>query len=182
MTRRDIGLFVICLLLAPLVLLIQYVYLGSARGPDLAIALACAAGWISPWPASGVTGFAVGLMQDLFVGRIFGFSALSLSVAAMSMSWMRGFLNPGMMFSASIAATVSVLISDFVSYVTLRLLRTPINLVFFLKEILPSAVAWAFIMAIPFCFVIRNISNLLLKLWPDNEKEKAGRIGYESRL
>ena len=32
MTRRDIGLFVICLLLAPLVLLIQYVYLGSARG------------------------------------------------------------------------------------------------------------------------------------------------------
>jgi cell shape-determining protein MreD len=182
MTRKDISLLIICTLLALPVLLIQYVYLGGARGPDLLIVLACAAGWMTPWPVSGFMGFAVGLLQDVLAGRMLGFSALSLSVASMSMSWMRGFLNPGMIFSPGIAAMVSACISDCASYVTLWSLRTPINRDFFLRDILPSTAAWAFVMIVPFCLIISGLLSLLLKLWPDSGKEKAGRIGYESRL
>ena len=50
------SLYIAYALLAPLLLLVQYVYLGSAKGLDLAVVLACSAGW-QYLPASAVAGF-----------------------------------------------------------------------------------------------------------------------------
>lgn len=176
------GLLVTCVLLAPLMLLIQHVCLGTTPGLDLAVVLACAAGWLSPWPISGIIGFAIGLIQDLFVGRVIGFSALSLSVISMSMSSIRGFLNPSMAFSSSIAAVVCTGLGDLVTYVVLRLSKIPLSLSFFVKDILPYSLIWSFVLIVPFNFIVKGISGMLAMLWPAGKEQEAGRIDYESRL
>ncbi len=182
MKGKRLGLFITCVLLAPLMLLIQHVSFGTTQGFDLAIVLACAAGWLAGWPISGVIGFSIGLIQDLFVGRVIGFSTLSLSVVSMSMSWIRGFLNPSMAFSSSIAAMISTGLGDLVSYAVLRLSKTPLSLSFFIREILPYSLLWSFILVVPVNSIVKGISGMLAMLWPNGKEQEAGRIGYESRL
>ena len=182
MSRKDWTLLIVSVCLAPLALLIQFVFLGGIKDPDLNLILACAAGWLAPWPTSGLLGFAVGLIQDLFAGRVLGFSALALTVASMSMSWMRRLLNPGMLFSAGLAGSASVMISDFLAFALLRLLKMPLQFELFLKKMLPFTVGWAFMLTGLFSFIVGKASNIALKLWPDSATERAGKISYGPKL
>ncbi|HHY11409.1 MAG TPA: hypothetical protein GX529_02145 [Firmicutes bacterium] len=181
MNGKRMGLFIAYALLTPLMLLIQYVYPGTVKGLDLALVLACSAGWFSPLPASGVIGFGIGLIQDLFVGRIIGFSALSLSVVSMSMSWVRGFLNPAMPFASSIATMISTGVGDFTAYVVLQLLSTPVSWEFFIRDMLPYSLIWSFTLIIPVNLVVNGVAGILAMVWPDSTKE-VGRISHEHRL
>lgn len=182
MNGKRLSFFITYALLAPLMLLVQYVYLGSAQGLDLGIVLACSAGWLGPVPASWVVGFGIGLIQDVFVGRTLGFAALSLFVVSMMMSWVRGFLNPRMPFAASIAAMVSTGVGDCVSCAVLRLVNTPLTWEFFIRDILPYSLIWAFALIIPVNLMVNALSGILAMVWPDSKGEGVGITSNESRL
>ncbi len=176
------SLYIAYALLAPLLLLVQYVYLGSAKGLDLAVVLACSAGWQIPLPASAVAGFGIGLVQDVFTGRTIGFSALSLSVVSMTMSWVRGFLNPRMPFSDSIAAVVSTGIGDCVSYAALRLLKMPVTWEFFIRDVVPYSLIWSFVLIIPVNLMVSGVSGIIAMVWPSKRGKGVGIGSDEPRL
>ncbi|HOA70356.1 MAG: hypothetical protein WBL52_04855 [Bacillota bacterium] len=171
MNGKRLSFFIAYALLTPLMLLAQYVYLGSTTGLDLGAVLACSAGWLVPVPASWLAGFGIGLIQDVFVGRTLGFCALSLSLVAMVTSWVRRFLNPRMPFAASIAAMVSTGIGDCVSYAVLRLSKTQLAWEFFLRGILPYSLIWAFALIIPVNLMVNGLSGIIAMIWPDNREK-----------
>jgi rod shape-determining protein MreD len=182
MNRERICFFITYALLSPSLLIIEYACLGNTKGLDIPLALALSAGWFNPFPVSGVIGFGIGLIQDLFVGRVLGFSALCLSLVSMLMSQVRGFLNPSMPFASSMAALISAGFGDMVAYLVLKLLRTPVSWAFFIKDILPLSLIWSFVLIIPVNLLTGGVFSLVTLFLPDGGKKKLGRINHETRL
>lgn len=176
------SIFIAYALLTPLLLLIQYVYLGSAKGLDLAMVMACSAGWLIPLPGSWVTGFCIGLIQDVFTGRALGFSALSLSVISIVTSQVRGFLNPGMPFADNIAAVISAGVGDCVSYASLRLLNMAVTWEFFARDVLPYSLIWSFALIIPVNLMVSGVAGIIAMVWPDKKGKGVGIASHEPRL
>ncbi|HHY68621.1 MAG TPA: hypothetical protein PLB36_02260 [Bacillota bacterium] len=176
MTKRDIALVFISILLALLTLSVKYVYLGGLGRPDLTLGLVCAVGWTCSWPVTLITAFAVGIIQDLLIGRYIGLSALSLLVAAMTMSGMRGPLNPELALSPVLAGALSALTSDFAAYLGLLLVKAAVEWGFFLRGILYFDVIWNVVAVLPFCLLISWISSQLAEVWPELPGEKEGRV------
>ncbi len=182
MNRETIRSFISYGILTPLALLFQFVYLKTTRTLDLGLVLACSAGWLNPLPISAVIGFGIGFIQDMFIGRVVGFSAFVLTVVSTIMSWMRQFLNPSMLFSGSIAASIATGAGDCTAYMLIYFMDLPFDSGFFIREILPYSMAWPFVLIVPVNFLIKGLLNILCIVLPDETKTKIGGIDHESRL
>lgn len=182
MSKRELCVIISCLLLLPVIEIVEYVYFRDLPGPDLTMVLSCAVGWAIDIPVSSLAGFSVGLFEDVFSGRIIGLSALSLTVTSAFTSWIRRRVSVDVIFSKSIAALISSIVGDFVGYISLRSLGVSVDFSYFCKTLLLYTSMWSFFLIIPFEFILQTLSNLILKLWPGNKEGKAGRYRYEPNV
>lgn len=182
MTKRETVLIIICVFFGFLVMSAEYVCLAGPGKPDLTLGLVCAVGWVCSFPVGLITGFLLGIIKDVVVGRFIGVSALSMLAAAMTMMGIRRRFNPDMVLSPVIAALVSSITGDLVSYLALLSLGVHIQWEFFLRGILYYDVVWSVVIIVPSFLLVRGISRSLEKLWPESTNERVGRSSYESRV
>lgn len=156
------------LLTAVLAKVVESVMLPAVRSPDLLVVLAACVGWSCDLWNALPAGFAIGLIEDLIVGRALGSRAISLAVAAAAVSALKRFINPDSFSSKILAALASATLADLVTWAILRSMRMGIAATFFVREIwLPSAL-WSLLLIGPLHAVIRRTAAGLQNLWPSS--------------
>jgi rod shape-determining protein MreD len=160
------------LLLAPVFKILEFTLLPSRI--DLIMVLSCAVGWsCSPW-VSGPSGFVLGLMDDMFAGRLLGVRALSLMIVAILVSSSKRFISSEMLFSKGIVSSLCSGIGDVVSLVLFRALGILFGSSYALSTIIPRTMIWTFFLLIPIDMALIAIANLLERVLPEHSHKMGG--------
>lgn len=175
MTRAEISIAVAALVLTPAFKVVEFVALPVLYRPDFLLVLAVAVGWHSDVWSAAPAGFALGLLEDLFVGRFPGQRAVSLAAAAAISSSLKRLISPDSALSKVIAAVVSAAAADLASFVILRSGGIDASVTYLVRWIWPVSVAWSAFLVLPVESVTRRFAGLLGRLWPEE-----GRKGREA--
>lgn len=166
MTRREGFVALTGVLLSPLFKIFESVAVPAGFRPDFLLLLAVSCGWSCDVWAAAPAGFAVGLVEDLIVGRALGMRSASLAAAAVTASLLRRVINPDSAVSKILAALASAVVADAASLVILRSAGVELGYQYLARKILPVTVAWAGVLALPMDFIVTRISRALSGLWP----------------
>ena len=174
MTRREIASALSAFFLAPVFKVVEFVALPAAYRPDFLVVLAAVVGWSSDvWSAAPV-GFALGLLEDLFVGRVLGMRAMSLALASAISSVLKGALNPDSVFSKAISAGVAAAAADIASFSILRARGINVGVLYLLRWVLPATVAWSAVLAVPVGAAANGLARGIARLWPSPGEGRKG--------
>jgi len=174
MTRRDAGFTLAALMLAPIFKLVEFVALPPLYRPDLLALLTAAAGRsLDPWVAAPV-GFAVGLIEDLFVGRALGVRAVSLALAGVTSSLLKSVLDPDSAFSKMLGASAGTVTADVISFGILRARGTSVGLAYLLRYVIPGTLVWALALALPVGAAAERLARCIVRIWPSSDEGRKG--------
>lgn len=174
---RDAFVILASVLFAAVAKIAEAALLPASRGPDLLVVLAACVGWSCDlWNALSA-GFALGLIEDLILGRALGLRAVSLTLAALTASGLRQFINQESLSSKVIVGIVSSTVSDLVAWGILASMGMAIEGSHFVRAIwIPSAL-WSALLIAPAEAVTVRTAVFLHGLWPSS-----GRKGRETAI
>ncbi len=170
MIRKEALVALSAVPLAFLFKALEFVALPFMYRPDLLLVLAVAVGWASGFWMSFPIGFVVGLIEDLISGRAPGSRAVSLSLAALTSSLIRRFVNPDSALSKMISAALSAVIADAACFGVLRAMGIGIGFDYSVRTILPASVAWAAALILPVDSMLRRLVAFFGRFWPAKEE------------
>lgn len=169
MIRKEGLAAISAVILAVLFKAVEFVALPVRYRPDLLMVLAVVVGWICGFWMSFPIGFVLGLVEDLITGRAPGSRALSLSLAAVTSSIIKRFVNPDSVLSKVISAVVSTALADAACFGILRAMGVGIGLDHSIRMILPASVAWSALLVLPIDSAVRRLASFFGRFWPANE-------------
>lgn len=160
------------LLLAPVFKILEFTLLPSRI--DLIMVLSCAVGWAcNPW-ISGPAGFVLGLMDDLFAGRVLGVRALSFMIVAILVSSSKRFISSEMLFSKSMVSALCSGIGDVVSLGLFRTLGVTLGSSYVFSTIIPRTMVWTFFLVIPIDIFLIAMVKFLGRVFPGHKRKIGG--------
>lgn len=166
-----------CLSLGVLFQIVESSVLSFRYGPDLLLALSCAASWVSSAGTSALCCFFVGLLRDVTSGRMLGLEALSMTLGSLTVTFMKRYLPVDGTFSRSIAAFCGSLVMRVTGFAIVNIMGLRVGTWFFLKEILPADVLWTSVLVWPVGAVFSRFVGQLFRAFQGEGKK--GRVEYE---
>ena len=174
MTPREAAFALTALFFTPILKLAEFVALPTLYRPDLLLVLtAVISRSLHPWAAAPV-GFAVGLIEDLLVGRALGVRAVSLALAGVVSSLLKSVLDPDSAFSKVLCAAAAAFSADAASFGMLRIRGTAVGVVYLLKWVLPGTLLWAAALAVPMGAVAERLARGIVRIWPSSDGGQKG--------
>lgn len=172
MSRREAFMAATALILAPVLKMFESVVLPVSYRPDFLVVLAVSSGWSCDVWVAAPSGFAIGLVEDLLTGRAPGMRSISLAVAALAASLVKRVVSPDSLVSKVLAALASAGVADVASFAILRATGVRVDLVYFLRSILPVTVVWAGLLMLPVDFILTRVSQAFARLWPARRRDR----------
>lgn len=166
---RDAFIISLTLLLAVLAKIVESAALPALMGPDLLVVLAGCVGWSCDLWNAVPAGFAIGLLEDVIIGRALGARSVSLALAAASASALRWFINPDSLSSKVIAAFFAATLADFSTWLILGLRGISIPGSHFIKAIWIPTALWSVLLMGPAETAIRKAAGFIGRYFPSSE-------------
>jgi rod shape-determining protein MreD len=172
--RRELVAAVIALVISLPLKLFEFVFLPSIARPDLLMVLSISAGYTAGWNYGIYAGFLIGLLEDVFVGRVLGVRALSLAVAALISASTRDYVTPDAILPRALLSGGSALIGDSAAYVLLSAKGRSVTFRHFVSHILKYGIIWSIVLALPVSYFLYAASKKFEETFP--ERNPKGRF------
>ncbi len=173
MTRKQWQTVILTVALSPVFKAIEFVAFPGGRKPDLLLLLVISVSLTCDMWDSMPLGFIVGLLEDLAAKRFLGVRAISLALAAGTVSLGSKALNPDAAISKLALAFAASVTGDAAAFLVLRGLGLSFSLSYF-KTVLLGTLFWSVMLVIPINAIMTKLVQLLSNILPGKTHREGG--------
>ncbi len=173
MTRRQWHIAVLAIVLSPVFKAVEFVAFPGGSRPDLLLLLVISASLTCDMWDSIPLGFLIGLLEDLVAKRLLGVRAISLAIAAGTVSLGSTALGPDTAVSKLALAFAASITGDAAAFLVLRGLGLPFSMSYF-RTVLMETLFWSVILVIPVNAIMAKLARFVSNILPGKTHREGG--------